>query len=179
MKIILICAATVKEAEACFPEMHSWPKFKNYSWVRRGKFGKYKGILAITGVGMPMTFMRLLPLAIDHQPDLILNIGIAGAYKNRDKKKNLSRKKNLGRAKTLEIGDTVFAQSECFGDMGMENPQAQEFGFTALGAMSWVDDIYKKPLPLNSLVFKDNIGEQIKSGKTKKALVVEIRKKFV
>lgn len=91
---LLVCAATAFELSVC-PELGG---------VRR----------VVTGVGIPATFAHL-PDALKASPvDLIVNIGIAGAYPNSG----------------MVIGDIVLANGEFYADMGMELPG--EPGFLAL-----------------------------------------------
>lgn len=127
--MILICAATVMELDACLSvrgEPFEALPADARPWVRR--LGSH--LLAATGVGIPLTLARLLPLASERRPELIVNVGVAGAY--------------LGSG--LGIGDMAAAESEVFGDLGMETsgPEA----FLPLGGMPWADEMYRQPLPL-------------------------------
>jgi futalosine hydrolase len=150
--VILVCAATVLEMDAClastglafagleFPDAgdsrHDMARSgagasgnvpaADREWLRvRGEI-----LFAVTGVGIPMTLARLLPLAASRRPELILNAGIAGAYPGSG----------------LSIGDVVTGESEVFGDMGMEAPE--QGGYLPLSSFPWADALYGKALPL-------------------------------
>ncbi len=88
------------------------------------------GHAAVTGVGVPLTLLRLLPLLDRLRPALLVDIGIAGAYPGSG----------------LAIGDLVAADSETFADLGMELPE--EPGFQPLGGFPFADDAFRAPLPL-------------------------------
>lgn len=128
--MILVCAATGMEMDAClkaagirFAEL---TPTVDRPWVRtRG------GItFAVTGAGIPMTMARLLPLASQAKPGLIVNAGIAGAYPGSG----------------FNLGDVVAGQSESFGDLGAETPE--DAAFLPLASFPWADEEYRKPLPL-------------------------------
>lgn len=128
--MILICAATVMELDACLAasgeRFEALPAEGGQAWVRT--LGGH--LLAATGVGIPLTLARLLPLASARKPELIVDVGIAGAYPGSG----------------LGIGDLAAAESEVFGDLGMETPGPE--AFLPLGGMPWADDLYRRPLPL-------------------------------
>jgi futalosine hydrolase len=115
---VLICAATARELDAA-----------------RGLASGTR-ILYVTGVGIPMTLARLMPLIAERRPALILNIGIAGAYPESG----------------LGIGDLVAGESEVFGDLGMELPGPD--AFLPLREAPWADETYKRPLPLVAAPFR-------------------------
>jgi futalosine hydrolase len=109
MSIILTCAATGGELDAFPRRDDSSPRH-----------------FVVSGVGIPATFAGLThPAAL---PDLILNIGIAGAYPDTG----------------IAIGDIVVADGEIYGDIGFELPDTDAF-------RSIVDspfgDFYREPLP--------------------------------
>lgn len=128
--MILICAATLMELDACLSPIHfhfeEFPPGAGKPWVRT----KGRLAFAVTGVGIPMTLAKLLPLATMLKPELILNAGIAGAYPGSG----------------LAIGDVVAGLSELFGDLGMETPEAD--GFLPLSGFAWADEEYRRPLDL-------------------------------
>jgi futalosine hydrolase len=110
----LVCAATRMELEAFWGagEMPPLTPPDFLAWD-----GDYA--CAVTGVGIPFTFGRLLPLVQWLRPQRILNIGIAGAFPNSG----------------LKIGDIVMGRTEVYGDLGFELPPAggrTERGFQAL-----------------------------------------------
>ncbi len=129
--MILLCAATVQEMDACLGALGF--RFRDLApaldraWVR----GRGGILCAVTGVGIPLTLARLLPLAAQAAPELILNAGIAGAYPGSG----------------LAIGDVVTAESETFGDLGMETPGPE--AFLPLASFAWADDDYRRPLTLD------------------------------
>lgn len=145
--MILLCAATLRELDACimalgtpFEALPDGPR----PWARR--LGRH--VAAVTGVGMPLTLARLLPLAAEIRPDLIVNAGIAGAYPGSG----------------LGIGDLAVAESECFGDLGMETPEPD--GFLPLEDMPWCDSEYLLPLALSVESFGGADGPRIARGCT-------------
>lgn len=114
---LLVCAATEMELKA-FEE-------------RPGRLSDERGVnMLVTGVGIPATLARLLPLAQAQRPALILNIGIAGAYPSSG----------------LAIGDIVMGESEVYGDLGFELPE--EPGFQSLSTSPFAGDLYRTPFPL-------------------------------
>ncbi|MFQ3579417.1 MAG: futalosine hydrolase [Bacteroidales bacterium] len=85
---ILICAATATEIEKVQKLLSI-----NYPPVE----------FLITGVGTPFTMYRLLSHLQNSKPQLVINIGIAGAY-----------------SKDLKIGHVYLVQSDSFADLGIE-----------------------------------------------------------
>lgn len=132
----LVCAATVREMDACLAgrglRFESLPEHGELAWARTWSDGGRAYVLAVTGVGIPLTMARLLPLAAGCAPRLILNVGIAGAY--------------VGSG--LGLGDVVVGESECFGDLGMETPGPEIF--LPLATMPWADEVYRTPFPLET-----------------------------
>jgi futalosine hydrolase len=106
--MILICAATEFELAVWGPARHGER-------------------LAVTGVGIPATLMRLPEFLT---PDIghIVNIGIAGAYDGSG----------------LLVGDVVQAESDIFGDIGFELPAPPHFQPIQDSAFG---DFYATPLP--------------------------------
>lgn len=102
---LLVCAATRFELEAC--------RRDGENWDGAGAIVYQSGGLScvVSGVGMPETFAKLSAAAQILVPARIVNIGIAGAYPGSG----------------LEIGDLVTADSECYGDVGFELPDAPHF----------------------------------------------------
>jgi len=105
----LVCAATSMELQVF------WREGETYTLDTSG-FRTASGtrVTALTGVGIPFTIARLLPMVQRLRPERILNIGIAGAYPNSG----------------LKIGDIVTAATEVYGDLGFELPV--EPGFQSL-----------------------------------------------
>ncbi len=83
----------------------------------------------LTGVGIPLALSQTLTVAGRLRPRRILNIGIAGAYPSGG----------------LSIGDIVTGQSEVYGDIGFELPDAPRFRH--IGEAEW-GAFYRTPLPL-------------------------------
>lgn len=129
--MILLCAATLAEMEACLGPLGaafaSLPADGSRAWARR----RGDVVLAVTGVGIPLTLARLMPLAASLRPSLIVNIGIAGAYPGAG----------------LAIGDLAVGESETFGDLGMETPGPE--AFLPLAGFAWSDAVYARPLALS------------------------------
>lgn len=124
---VLVCAATARELAA--------------AGLAPGGGGPPPGapgsrIIAVTGVGIPMTMARLAPLLASLRPSLIVNVGIAGAYPGSG----------------LAVGDLVAGESEVFGDLGMELPGPG--AFQPVGGMPWADPEYREPLPLTLAPFR-------------------------
>ena len=92
-------------------------------------FGTTGARLLLTGVGIPSALAVTLEAARRERPARILNIGIAGAYPGSG----------------LNIGDIVRAESEVYGDVGFELPDAP--GFQHVREAEW-GSFYRKPLPL-------------------------------
>jgi futalosine hydrolase len=70
----------------------------------------------VTGVGSTATAARLSRILSTKKYDLVINIGIAGAY-----------------SKNLTIGDVVFVENDIFGDMGAELADGSFADTTELG----------------------------------------------
>jgi futalosine hydrolase len=87
-------------------------------------------LFAVTGVGIPMTLARLMPLAAAARPDLIVNLGIAGAYPETD----------------IAVGYVVTVSHESFGDVGVELPGLEPFA--PISGFPWADPEYLQPLAL-------------------------------
>lgn len=128
--MILLCAATEMEMQACLDPLGlvfgTLEQAGGRPWVRR--YGPH--LAAVTGAGLPLTLVRLLPLAATERPALIVTVGIAGAYGGSG----------------LAIGDVVEGGSETFGDIGVEIPGAESF--QPISGLPWGDPVYSRPLPL-------------------------------
>jgi futalosine hydrolase len=128
--MILVCAATEKEMQACFgPLDRVFGRLEQAAgrpWVRR--YGPHLAV--VTGAGIPLTLARLMPLAASERPELIVTVGIAGAYPGSG----------------LAIGEVVEGVCETFGDLGVEIPGAE--AFHPISGLPWGDPAYANPLPL-------------------------------
>lgn len=128
--MILICAATEMEMRACLDPLGlafgSLEQAAGKPWVRR--FGSHLAV--VTGAGIPLTLARLMPLSASERPDLIVTVGIAGAYPGSG----------------LAIGEVVEGVSETFGDLGVEIPGDE--CFQPISGLPWGDPAYSRPLPL-------------------------------
>lgn len=118
---ILFCAATPRELQAA--ESHV-PASRRPSCH-----------FAVTGVGIPLTLARLIPLLASVRPRLVVNLGIAGAYPGTG----------------LAVGDLIAGESEVFGDLGLELPGPE--AFQPIAALPWADPEYRKPLALTAEPF--------------------------
>jgi futalosine hydrolase len=105
---LLVCAATLDELNAFEREGEMLRADSERGLVECGEVA-----LAVTGVGMPATLLTLPPLLARFRPELVLNIGIAGAYPSSG----------------LGIGDVAMARSEIIGDIGFELPDEPGFRF--------------------------------------------------
>jgi futalosine hydrolase len=127
---ILYVAATPAEAD-------SLRKIKGMMSVPGGyRFGNFEISLLITGVGSISTSWAMKQwISINENPDLALNAGIAGSYKDE-----------------IAVGDVVMPVSDCFADAGIEDGEnyltlsqaglsnADEFPF--IGGLLFADNRY-------------------------------------
>lgn len=103
---LLVCAATRFELAAY------WNPDEASRYADFEREAEHAGFaFAVTGVGIPETLLRLLPLAQRLRPARILNIGIAGAYPQTG----------------VTVGDIVVADTEVYGDIGFELPEKPGF----------------------------------------------------
>lgn len=100
MKILLVSATY----EEIIPFYQTFSK-ATFSDILENRFpyGDYEISGLVTGVGGVATAVALSTHLVHNSYDLIINIGIAGAF-NKD----------------LEVGDTVVVKEEIFGDLGVE-----------------------------------------------------------
>ena len=91
-----------------------------------------EGVAAVTGVGAPMTLLRLVPWIERFRPAWIVSTGIAGAYAGSG----------------LNIGEIVTGETDVFADLGMETPEAEGGGFSPLSDFPFADEAHRAPLPL-------------------------------
>jgi len=105
---LLVCAATLAELSAYLRDGEPPPMNEGAHCLASGSVA-----VAVTGVGIPCTLLRLPPLLAELRPESVLNIGIAGAYPNSG----------------LEIGAVAMARSEILGDIGFELPREPGFQF--------------------------------------------------
>ena len=119
----LVCAATFEELQAFGLE--------NAETLEPETFWRIpEGYAAVTGVGIPIALMRLIPWMEALKPTRIFNLGIAGAYPESG----------------LNIGDVVVGASEVFADLGMETPDAT--GFLPLSEFPFADEALRTPMDL-------------------------------
>ena len=118
----LVCAATLQELQT-FGLQNAEPIESDKLWRIP------EGYAAVTGAGIPIAMLRLIPWIQSLKPAWIVNIGIAGAYPESH----------------LEISDVVVGTSEVFADLGMEMPD--EEGFRPLSAFPFADPLLRSPLP--------------------------------
>jgi futalosine hydrolase len=116
--MILICAATAGELEACPADFA--PGAERF----------------VSGVGIPATLITLWNYKATapgfRRPRLLLNIGIAGAYPDTG----------------IRIGDIVIADSDCYGDVGMEIPGEDGLSrFQPISETAFGKSFYAEPLP--------------------------------
>jgi nucleoside phosphorylase len=137
--LILVCAATEEELAAFGLPEHA-------ETVHENALKNFRG--AVTGVGVPHTLLRLVPLLERLHPKLVVNIGIAGAYPHCDPLRDAPRAPSSENAvdTELRIGEVVAGHSEVFADLGMEIPDEERF--RPLGAFPFADPGLRAPLPL-------------------------------
>jgi futalosine hydrolase len=92
-----------------------------------------EGIAVVTGVGVPITLLRLVPWLERYRPEWIALTGIAGAYAESG----------------LRIGDIVVGETEEFADLGMEFPEPEAGGFAPLADFPFADEAHRTPLALH------------------------------
>jgi futalosine hydrolase len=119
----LHCAATFAELEAFGLEGASEVE-PGFLWRSS------QGLFAVTGVGIPRTVLTVSRLLQHYHPELLVNIGIAGAYDGSG----------------LVIGDVVVGVTETFVDLGMETDEGD--GFIPLGTTDFADESLRAPLSL-------------------------------
>ena len=86
---ILIVAATQQEIKALLQPDLKWRDDIDF---------------LISGVGVIETTFKLTAFLLSNQYDLVINIGIAGAFSSE-----------------LKLGEVVFVKSDCFADLGAED----------------------------------------------------------
>jgi len=96
---ILVCAATELELSFAFPELDE--SIVPLPGVLQHRHNYY----AVTGIGLPHTVFHLTRLIQEIQPDLVLHVGICGAYPGSG----------------LQIGEVVRVGREVFADIGVED----------------------------------------------------------
>ncbi len=144
--MILFCAATEREMDACLEPLGALFRDLTPAVMPIGLPGlaaspgrpgtgpraRARGshLFAVTGVGIPMTLARLMPLASAIRPELIVNLGIAGAYPETD----------------VAIGYVVTGSHESFGDIGVELPGLDPFA--PVSGFPWADPEYRQPMDL-------------------------------
>jgi futalosine hydrolase len=101
MKILLV-SATEKEINLVSQKVEGMHKIGNGH--NSGNFGKATVDFLITGVGLPSTIYRLTSLLSKEKFDLVINLGIAGSYRD-----------------DLKIGDVAYIENEQFGDIGIDD----------------------------------------------------------
>ena len=123
---LLVCAATRIELMTFQPILKT-PRSDRTYVLSESKEAE----LVVTGVGIPCTLLNLPPLLAALKPDLVLNIGIAGAYPNSG----------------LKIGDIAMARSETIGDIGFE--LNEEPGFQSVSSAPFGTFYRKLPMALS------------------------------
>ena len=99
---ILIVSATEKEV-TLFLQKTTQLK-KTGVGIFEGNWGNLHVDFLITGVGLPSTVYQLTRRLIMNSYNLVVNVGIAGAF-----------------PESISIGSVVYVSSECFGDLGIDN----------------------------------------------------------
>ena len=117
---LLVCAATLPELQTFSSDLKVLELSEEKPFIIHEETG-----FLLTGVGIPATFLTLLPCLEALQPTQILNIGIAGAYPSSE----------------LHIGDVVVGTSEVYGDLGFELPL--EPHFESLTASRFAGTLYQ------------------------------------
>ena len=107
---------------------------ENFEGIDLGLFKKNKLTVrtVITGVGMPLTALQLGLYLAKEQPDLLINVGVAGAYR-----------------KELELGSVVHVTSDRFGDLGVEEADGSFTDVHELGLIQADDKPFKNGILYN------------------------------
>ncbi|OFY64852.1 MAG: futalosine hydrolase [Bacteroidetes bacterium RBG_13_43_22] len=114
---VLIVAATETEADVLRKIKGIIPYDGSF------RFGKCDIKLLITGVGSVATSWSMMKwFSANSKPDIAVNIGIAGSYRN-----------------DIRVGDVVTPVSDCFADAGIETDK----GFLTLSEAGMSDSILK------------------------------------
>ncbi len=122
---ILVCAATLPELQTFSEETRELVLSEANPFVQKGEQG-----FLLTGVGLPAALATLFSVLPTCRPEQILNIGIAGAYPNSG----------------LQIGDVVMGESEVYGDIGFELPEAPYF--QSISESRFAGSLYANPFSL-------------------------------
>lgn len=99
---VLIVSATEKEVNLLLQKINDLKKTGPGSFS--GRFGALELDFLVTGVGLPFTIFNLTRVLLQQKYDLVINTGIAGAFKE-----------------TCPLGEVTFVLSECFADLGIDN----------------------------------------------------------
>lgn len=152
---VLICTATEMEMKTTFPQLakkklQAGLLYDLSTLLRVDGGGGQKRIFgAVTGVGISHTMMYLTNILNTHDFEVILNLGICGAYPDR-------RGSNHG----LKVGDIVQISKDVYGDVGSYDKRAKLLNYNTLGfsgKFEYTQRISKEGLPLN--IFFENYAQ--------------------
>lgn len=136
---ILFVTATISEADVLKKISGMVPVTGGY------RFGKFDIVLLVTGVGSISTAWKLKHwITLNGKPELIINVGIAGSYKDE-----------------LLPGDVVMPYSDCFADAGIEDGD-NFFTLTEAGLVSADEFPYRGGLIFTDSKYSDKIKSILK-----------------
>jgi futalosine hydrolase len=99
---ILLVSATEKEVNLLI--QHASNLRKSGPWQTCMNIGNSEIEVLISGIGIPSTLYRLTSVLVREKYDLVLNIGLAGSFRDE-----------------LKMGSVVHVISEQFGDLGVDD----------------------------------------------------------
>jgi len=136
---ILFVTATSRESETLNKIPGIVPVGGNYH------FGKLEIVPLVTGVGAVSTAWVLKQwITVNYKPDLAINSGIAGSYKDE-----------------FKIGDVLMPYSDCFADAGIEDGEIF-FTLSEAGLRNGDEFPYKNDILYADARYKEKMGNIMK-----------------
>ena len=155
---IIITAATT----------HEWkPAFLNINKLYTPKNKRLNISFHVSGVGIAATAVSLTKLLCNEKPDLIIQMGIAGAFNNKEK-----------------LGKTFVIKNDCFADMGVEENKEWKDIFDLKLTKNNYPPYEKKGLPnpylqqYNLLHLPEATGITVNTINTQKNRIEQFKKKY-
>lgn len=155
---IVITAATTNEWK---------PAFLNINKLYTQKNKRLNVSFHVSGVGIAATAVSLTKLLCNEQPDLIIQMGIAGAFNNKEK-----------------LGKTFVIKNDCFADMGVEENKEWKDIFDLKLTKNNCPPYEKKGLPnpylqqYNLLHLPEATGITVNTINTQKNRIEQFKKKY-
>ena len=155
---IVITAATTNEWK---------PAFLNINKLYTPKNKRLNISFHVSGVGIAATAVSLTKLLCNEKPDLIIQMGIAGAFNNKEK-----------------LGKTFVIKNDCFADMGVEENYEWKDIFDLKLTKNNYPPYEKKGLPnpylqqYNLLHLPEATGITVNTINTQKNRIEQFKKKY-